>query len=111
MTELKSSPLPWIALYPRTILGRGQLARQAFTLQPEMVGYGLVQAFEMCEANAALAVRSVNALPEVLAALKIITRRYVELAGSGDCGHWNPEEERQVIAARAAIANAERGEQ
>lgn len=45
---------------------------------------------------------------EMLAALKAITERYVDLAGSGDCGFWNPEEEPEVQAARAAIAKATR---
>lgn len=44
---------------------------------------------------------------EMLAALKAITERYVSLAGSGDCGFWNPEEEPEVQAARAVIAKAE----
>lgn len=29
--------------------------------------------------------------------------RYLELAGSGDCGNWNPEEEEQVVALREAL--------
>lgn len=36
-------------------------------------------------------------------ALEDMTRRYVDLAGSGDCGFWDPEAEEEVIAARAAL--------
>ncbi len=47
---------------------------------------------------------SVNAEAERLReALENMTRRYVDLAGSGDCGFWDPEEEDEVIAARAAL--------
>ena len=49
------------------------------------------------------------AAPDLLEALEVMTRNYVELAGSGDCGNWNPEEDDFVISARAAIAKA-RGE-
>ncbi len=37
-------------------------------------------------------------------ALETITDHYVRLAGSGDCGFWNPEEEDEVMLARAALA-------
>ena len=43
---------------------------------------------------------------ETLEALAAMTARYLDLAGSGDCGFWNPEEELEVIQARAAIAKA-----
>ena len=52
------------------------------------------------------AAKRMAAAPEMLEALEGITARYVDLAGSGDCGFWNPEEELQVIQARAAIARA-----
>jgi hypothetical protein len=44
---------------------------------------------------------------ELLAALKGITEMYVRLINSGDCGNWDPEEDKEVIASRAAIAKAE----
>lgn len=53
--------------------------------------------------------RQVRKRGDMLAALKAMTERYVDLAASGDCGHWDPEEEEVVIRARAAIAEA-RGE-
>jgi len=36
-------------------------------------------------------------------ALSALLEMYVQLANSGDCGNWNPEEEDEVIAARAAL--------
>ena len=48
----------------------------------------------------------IAAAPETSDALVHLLRRYVELVESGDCGFWNPEEEEEVIAARAAIAKA-----
>ncbi len=43
---------------------------------------------------------------ELLAALEMVLRHYVELASSGDCGFWDPEEEDVVKAARAVIERA-----
>lgn len=57
---------------------------------------------DMCEANA----RLIAAASDLLAALRDILNRYVELAGSGDCGFWDPETEPEVIAARAALTRA-----
>lgn len=51
--------------------------------------------------------RLIAAAPELLEALKGILARYVQLAGSGDCGFWNPEDEDWVKASRCAIAKAE----
>lgn len=39
--------------------------------------------------------------------LRLMTEHYVSLAGCGDCGHWNPEEEPEVIQARAALTATE----
>lgn len=50
---------------------------------------------------------AVNA--ELLEALEAFVAKYVQIADSGDCGFWNPEEEDFVIAARAAIAKAKGG--
>lgn len=41
---------------------------------------------------------------ELAAKLRMMTEHYVELAGCGDCGNWNPEEEPEVIEARALLA-------
>lgn len=48
----------------------------------------------------------VAAAPDLLAALDALLKRYSSLVNSGDCGNWNPEEEEEIIAARAAIAKA-----
>ncbi len=47
-----------------------------------------------------------NFSAELSAALAGMVERYTSLANSGDCGNWNPEEEPEVIAARAALAKA-----
>jgi hypothetical protein len=39
-----------------------------------------------------------------------MTKHYVELAGSGDCGFWNPEREMEVIAARKMVAEHRAGD-
>lgn len=57
--------------------------------------------------RAAAFARAVNSYDAMLAALKGLTAHYAELANSGDCGFWNPEEEPEVEAARAAIRLAE----
>lgn len=43
----------------------------------------------------------------LLEASKAMLERYVALVNCGDCGNWNPETEKEVIALRAAIADAE----
>lgn len=57
--------------------------------------------------EAAANARLIAAAPDLLEALRAFVDRYVELVNCGDCGHWNPEEETEVITARAAIAKAE----
>lgn len=57
------------------------------------------------EANAHLLAAS----KKLYEALEAMTEHYVDLAGCGDCGHWNPEEEEQVINSRATLKQA-RGE-
>jgi hypothetical protein len=44
---------------------------------------------------------------ELLEALTATLDRYVSFVNSGDGGHWDPESERHVIAARAAIAKVQ----
>ncbi len=44
--------------------------------------------------------------PELLQALEVFLESYVRDARSGDWGNWDPEQEPEVIAARAAIAKA-----
>jgi hypothetical protein len=48
----------------------------------------------------------IAAAPCLLTALEATLERYVQLAASGDCGNWNPEQETHVIASRAVIAKA-----
>ena len=42
---------------------------------------------------------------ELVEALNDILTHYTELVNCGDCGHWDPEKEGPVIAARAALAH------
>lgn len=44
------------------------------------------------------------AAPDLLAALKMMTDKYVELANSGDCGFWDVSKDEDVIKARAVLA-------
>lgn len=37
-------------------------------------------------------------------ALQDLLKCYVDLANSGDCGDWDPEKDKEVIQARAALA-------
>ncbi len=48
----------------------------------------------------------IAAAPELLASLRVMLHRYLELVNSGDAGNWNPEGDDCVIAARAAILKA-----
>lgn len=65
----------------------------------------VAQAMPSTLANA----RLIAAAPELLEALTEMTERYAELVNCGDCGNWDPEEETEVIAARAALAKARGG--
>jgi hypothetical protein len=51
--------------------------------------------------------RLIAAAPELLEALNAMINHYTSLINSGDAGNWDPEEESEVIAARAAIAKAQ----
>lgn len=41
----------------------------------------------------------------LLGAAERLLDRYILLVASGDCGHWDPEKEKEVIDLRAAIAS------
>jgi len=51
----------------------------------------------------------IAAAPDLYAVLEMMTEHYVELAGCGDCGRWDPEKESEVISARSTLSKA-RGE-
>lgn len=42
----------------------------------------------------------------LLDALEEFTEMYCQMINSGDCGNWDPESDKEVIKARAAIAAA-----
>lgn len=71
------------------------------------IGEVIALVLETHRGQAAANARLFAAAPDLLSALHAITQRYVTLAESGDCGNWNPEEEPEVQAARAAIEKAE----
>jgi hypothetical protein len=50
-----------------------------------------------------VALKNQTRLERAEAALSGLLKRYTSLVNSGDCGNWNPEEEPEVIAARAAL--------
>ncbi|WP_458763622.1 hypothetical protein [Cupriavidus basilensis] len=62
------------------------------------------------DALAAAEKRARDAAQTLLTALRGLVDHYVTLINSGDCGNWDPETEPQVIAARAAIAQATTGD-
>ena len=53
---------------------------------------------------------AVNNFDDMYKALKDITEMYVDLINSGDCGSWDPEKDKEVMAARKSLSKA-RGEQ
>ena len=56
------------------------------------------------QAHADLILRAVNSHDALVEALESFLKMYVRLAESGDCGYWDAEEEDEVVAARAALA-------
>lgn len=59
------------------------------------------------EAKQAKVAALLSAAPDLLAALKATLEIHVDMANSGDCGFWDPEDEEHVKQARAAISKAE----
>jgi len=53
---------------------------------------------------------SENIVDELSTALTNLLDLYVTLAGSGDCGFWEPEDEPEVIAARLALSRIKGGD-
>jgi len=95
MSEMKHTEGPWVQFVLdgecRAIMPAGR--------DGDICGFDLAPS----EANAAL----MTAAPEIIEALRAMTQRYVDLVNSGDAGFWDPEEDAEVIAARAAIAKAQ----
>lgn len=59
--------------------------------------------------QAELIVKCVNSYPALVEALTDMLDRYLSLVNCGDCGHWDPEAEPHVIAARVVLAGATHG--
>ena len=60
-------------------------------------------AIDMIFARAILAAKA-ETQRDLVDCLSDMTEHYVQLAGCGDCGFWDPEQESEVIAARKMIA-------
>jgi hypothetical protein len=58
------------------------------------------------KANAALIVRAVNSHDALVKALNGMVEMYADMVNSGDCGFWDPEKVKEVIAARGALSLA-----
>ena len=48
----------------------------------------------------------IAAAPDIHEALEGMIDMYTALINSGDCGNWDPEEDKEVIAARKSITKA-----
>ena len=48
----------------------------------------------------------IAAAPDLLNALINLKNMYVEMINSGDCGNWNPREDKEVIEAEKALEKA-----
>lgn len=53
--------------------------------------------------------QGMDCVGNLAAALRGVLDHYTALVNSGDAGNWNPEEERVVVLARAALAAAKEG--
>ena len=95
------SPLPWVRRATEDGTGNWVVVAGTAFYVAEMMNHG---SLEEDAANAELIVKAANCHDELVAALKACADRYCRLVASGDCGNWDPEEERHVIAARAILA-------
>lgn len=55
-------------------------------------------------ANAAFIVKACNSHDALVKALNGMVEMYADMVNSGDCGFWDPEKVKEVIAARAALS-------
>lgn len=58
------------------------------------------------DANAEFICLAVNNFKPMREAIQALVDLYADLVKSGDCGGWNPEKDKEVIAARAVLALA-----
>lgn len=117
MTEIKHTPGPWKIVRhmgfgingvketddPECQMGFAGPNGERVCWFGQSANYEPTEGDEPSEADARLMV----AASELLEALRLFVDEYTELVNSGDAGRWDPEEERKVIVARAAIAKAE----
>jgi len=97
---MKHTPAPWI-IDDEYITTEKRLRDGIVEICAVDIGFD--EPFETEQkANAKL----ISAAPELLDALQSLLDMYVDFINSGDAGNWNPEEEKEVIKARAAISKA-----
>lgn len=64
-----------------------------------------IEDFEKAIADAEAGLETIlSEVVNLVDCLSDMTEHYVQLAGCGDCGNWDPEKESEVIAARRMIA-------
>lgn len=97
--QVSHTPGPWL-VRGTDVYGAGVKVASAPSMRQTA---GSTVGHEQATANA----RLVAASPELVASLREMVDLYTELVNSGDAGFWDPETEKQVQRARAAIAKAE----
>ena len=91
------TPGPWL-LHHSTVYALNGRGLNRFSTLPQP---GTLQEAELL-ANAHL----IAAAPDLLAALQGFLSMYLDANASGDWGNWDAEQDKEVIAARAAITAA-----
>lgn len=105
--KLTHTPLPWTTMGVSNPMTDPRMS--LWGPRPAGAESGEWIAKDLTPANVAFVLRCVNTHDALVLALRVMLHRYVSLVNCGDCGHWDPETEPEVIAARAALAKAEGG--
>lgn len=79
------------------IVGGKRFTSHSYDIRTAVLGAALLPYQER-------AIYAERSLTQAKEALEAITSRYCELANSGDCGSWDPEQVPDVINARRALA-------
>ena len=103
--EFKGTPGPWV------ISGANRCDTYSLGVQSALIRYEHMHICDVCDDGVACGFEDANAqliaaAPELFEALKEMTRAYTELVNCGDCGRWNPENDGEVMQARAALTKA-----
>ena len=100
LTEAEYAALPTY-----TILGGSDTSEPALYAQPVTLWQDVAKA-----QDAKTAAHYGEQVRELRDALRAITKSYVDLVNTGDCGSWDPETEPEVIAARRLAGEGTKGE-